>query len=73
MLCKINRAEKTAKVIDNIGKRYGHQVLRLPVHCDLNAIKLIWADEKSFVARENNEMTLQSVETLLNSKAKRRR
>ena len=29
------------------------------------AIKSIWADEKNFVARENNEMTLQYVETLL--------
>ena len=40
-------------------------MLRLsPYHFDLSAIKLIWADEKNFVARENNEMTLQSVETL---------
>ena len=66
MLCKIHRAEKTSKVIDSIAKRYGHEALRLPpYHCDLNAIELIWVNEKSFVARENNEMTLQSVETLL--------
>ena len=50
---------------DNIAKRYGHEVLRLPpYHCDLNAIELIWADEKNFAARENKEMTLESVEKL---------
>ena len=66
MLCKIHSAEKTSKVIDNIAKRYGNEVLRLPpYHCDLNAIELIWADKKNFMARENNEMTLQYVETLL--------
>ena len=65
MLCKIQRAEKMSKVIDNIARRYGHEVLRLlPYQCDLNAIEPSWADDK-FYCRENNEMTLQSVETLL--------
>ena len=32
------------------------EVLHLPpYHCELNAIELIWADEKNFVARENKE------------------
>ena len=58
MLCKIHQATNTSKVIDNIAKRYSHEVLRLPpYHCDLNAIEQIWADEKNFVARENKEMT----------------
>ena len=35
-----------------------------PYHCDLNAIELIQADEKNFVARENMETTLKSVEEL---------
>ena len=40
-------------------------MIRLPLyHCDLNAIELIWADEKSYVAREKREMTLKSVEAL---------
>ena len=57
--------DKTSKVIDNIAKKYGHEVIRLPpYHCDLNAIELIWADEKNYVARENREMTLKSVEAL---------
>ena len=65
MLCKIHWAEKTSKVIDNIAKEFGNEVLRFPLYsCHLNAIELIWANEKNFVARENNEMTLQYVETL---------
>ena len=48
---------------------YGHEVLRLPpYHCDLNAIELIWANEKNFVARENKEMTLESVEKLFHKR-----
>ena len=55
MLCKIHRATNTSKVI---AKRCGHEVLRLPpYHCDLNAIELILADEKNFVAHENKEMS----------------
>ena len=65
MLCKMHRATNTSKVIDNIAKRYSHEVLRLPpYHCDLNGIELIWADEKNFVALENKEMALESVEKL---------
>ena len=63
MLCKIHRATNASKIIDNIAKRYGHEVLRLPpYHSDLNVIELIWADEKTFVARENKEMALEYVE-----------
>ena len=48
--CKKYRTDKTSKVIDNIAKKYGHEVIRLPpYHCDLNAIELIWADEKNYV------------------------
>ena len=59
------RTDKTSKVIDSIAKKYGHEVIRLPpYHCDLNAIELIWANEKNYVAREDREMTLKSVEAL---------
>ena len=64
-LCKKYRMDKTSKVIDNIAKKYEHEVIQLPpYHCDLNAIELIWADEKNYVARENRGMTLKSVEAL---------
>ena len=65
-LCKKYRTDiKTSKVIDNIAKKYGHIVIRLPPHhCGLNATELIWADEKNYVARENREMTLESVEAI---------
>ena len=36
----------------------------LPYHCDLNAIELIWAEEKNYVACENREMTRKPVEAL---------
>ena len=65
LLCKRHRVDKTSKVIDNIAKKYGHEILRLPpYHCELNAIELIWADEKNYVARENKELTLNHVEEL---------
>ena len=34
----------------------------------LNAIELIWANEENFVARENKEMTLESVEKLFRNR-----
>ena len=65
LLCKRHRVDKTSKVIDNIAKKYGYEILRLPpYHCELNAIELIWADEENYVARENKELTLNHVEEL---------
>ena len=65
ILCKRHRVEKTSKIVEEIAKKYGHQVLRLPpCHCQLNAIELIWGDEKSYVARENKSMTIEGVEKL---------
>ena len=65
VLCKTHRNEKNVKVVEKIAKKYGMEVLRLPpYHCELNAIELIWADEKNFVARENKGMTIEHVETL---------
>ena len=65
LLCKRHRDAKSCKIIDKIAQRYGDEVLRLPpYHCDLNAIELIWANEKNFVARENTEMTMKFAEEL---------
>ena len=47
LLFKRHRDAKSCKIIDKIAQRYGHEVLRLPpYHCDLNAIELIWANER---------------------------
>ena len=74
VLCKTHRNEKNAKVVEKIAKKYGMEVLRLPpYHCELNAIELIWADEKNFVARENKEMTIEHVETLLRKRREERK
>ena len=54
-----------AKLSTTLQKKYGHEILCLPpYHCELNAIELIWADEKNNVARENKELTLNHVEEL---------
>ena len=38
--------------IDEIAKKWGHEILRLPpYHCDLNPEELIWAQVKSYVAK----------------------
>ena len=66
ILCKRHRVEKTSKIVEEIAKKYGHEVLRLPpYHCELNAIEMIWGDEKNYVPRENKSMTIESVEKLL--------
>ena len=65
ILCKRHRVEKTSKIVEEIAKKYGHEVLRLPpYHCELNAIELIRGDEKNYVACENKCMTIEDVEKL---------
>ena len=65
ILCKRHRVEKISKIVEEIAKKYGHEVLPLPPdHCELNAIELIWGDEKNYVTRENKSMTIEGVEKL---------
>ena len=53
------------KVMETVAKEYGHEILRLPpYHCELNPIELAWAAEKNYVAGENKDMSLHSVEKL---------
>ena len=37
-------------------------------HCELNPIELAWAAEKNYVAGENKDMSLDSVEKLFRKK-----
>ena len=50
---------------DNIANLHGHEVLRTPVrHCELNPIKLIWAQVKGFVAKNNTTFRLKDAKEL---------
>ena len=47
---------KTLYKTDKIAKKYGHEVVRLPVaHCELNPIELAWAVVKDY-CRKNNQL-----------------
>ena len=55
--------------MQTVAKEYGHEILRLPpCHCELNPIELAWAAEKNYVAGENKDMSLDSVEKLFRKK-----
>ena len=52
--------------MERVAKEYGHEILRLPpYHCELNPIELAWAAEKNYVAGENKDISLDSVETFV--------
>ena len=55
--------------METVAKEYGHEIFRLPpLHCELNPFELAWAVEKNYVAGENNDMPLDSVEKLFRKK-----
>ena len=62
-----NRKEITTrpKIVESVAKNAGHETLRLPPHhCELNPIEMVWGVLKNYVATENKDMTLKSVEEL---------
>ena len=68
-LVKSERETFPDKVMETVAKEYGHEILRLPpYHCELNPIELVWAAEKNYVAGENKDMSLDSVEKLFRKK-----
>ena len=68
-LVKSEREKFPDKVMETVVKEYGHEILRLPLyHCELNPIELAWAAEKNYVAGENKDMSLDSVEKLFRKK-----
>ena len=51
---------------------HGHLVLSTPIrHCQLNAIGLIWAQVKGFVALHNTSFNIKDVESLNNERIKK--
>ena len=71
-LCTLVKSEREKfpdKVMETVAKEHGHEILRLPpYHCKLNPIELAWAAEKNYVAGENKDMSLDSVEKLFRKK-----
>ncbi|XP_046677305.1 uncharacterized protein LOC124365374 [Homalodisca vitripennis] len=50
---------QTKYEVDEIAKKHGHRVLRLPpYHCHFNPIELIWAQVKEYVARSNRKFNI---------------
>ena len=55
--------------METVSKEYGDEILHLPpYHCELNPIELAWAAEKNYVAGENKDMFLDSVDKLFRKK-----
>ena len=73
-LVKSGRGKFPDKVMETVAKEYGREILRLsPYHyelnpIELNPIELAWAAEKNYVAGENKDMSLDSVEKLFRKK-----
>ena len=63
---KRKRKKKTPVVYktDNIVNLHGHEVLRTPFDTELLPIKLIWAQVKGFVAKNNTTFRLKDVKEL---------
>ena len=72
-LVKSDREKFPDKVMETVAKvaeEYGHEIFCVfpPYHCELNPIELAWAAEKNYVAGENKDMSLDSVEKLFRKK-----
>ena len=57
---------------DRLAQMHGHVVLRTPVrHCELNAIELVWAQVKGYVAEHNTHFNIKDVEKLYSEAIKK--
>ena len=64
-MCKQERDRYPAKIVESIAENAGHETLRLPPHrFELNQIEMVWGVLKNYVATENKDMTIKSVEEL---------
>ncbi|KAJ8932549.1 hypothetical protein NQ318_000701 [Aromia moschata] len=65
-LIKQHRSKYTQYVVDDMARRRGIIVLRLPpYHCELNPIQLIWVEVKGYIGRHNVTFEIVDVEHLL--------
>ncbi|XP_054266927.1 uncharacterized protein LOC128989093 [Macrosteles quadrilineatus] len=68
-LIKLHKPANIRYLIDDMFKARGFDVLRLPpYHPELNAIELIWADVKNWVASHNVTFKFNDVERLTKAK-----
>lgn len=68
-IIKLHKPSNISYIIDRIFKEHGHDVLRLPpYHPELNAIELIWAEVKNWVAAHNVTFKFNDVERLTKEK-----
>lgn len=68
-LIQLHKPTQQRFLIDEIVRKEGHDVLRLPpYHPDLNPIELIWADIKGFVSTRNTTCSMSNVKTLCEEK-----
>lgn len=71
-IIKMYKPRKIQYRIDNLAKDKGHEILRLPpYHCDLNPEELIWANLKGYVARNNTDFKMTSIQKLFDAALER--
>lgn len=64
-LIKLHKPPSPKYKIDELAKKYGHEIIRLPpYHPDLNPIELIWSQVKNKVATNNKDFKIKSVQKL---------
>ena len=67
-LVKSEREKFPDKVMETVARVWTRNIASSPYHCELNPIELAWAAEKNYVAGENKDMFLDSVEKLFRKK-----
>lgn len=68
LLCIVeqHKSAYNSYVIDEMAKSANKTVLRIPpYHCELNAIELVWAQIKGYVAARNKTFRMREVKELL--------